>query len=160
MRWLRFSILIIFVMLIQAGLLSNLKIRPDLLLVMLVFFAIHGTGYDAIITSFAIGLAYDLIASSPMGAGIISFGSAGTVLAYLQQNISLRKTPFQAIAIFAAGLLCGTMIHFLSLLKIPAAGDFLRLTVYSSLYSAVAGPFLFPPTKWLMNMLPKSRRIY
>ena len=151
MRWIRFAILIIFIMLIQDGLLSKLRIHPDLLLIMLVFFAVHGTISDAIITSFAIGLASDLIASTPVGAGIISFGLVGTGLAYLQQTISLRKTPFQAIAIFVAGVLCAILILFLSYLKTPVAGDFFRLFVYSSLY---------PPMKWLMSLFSENRRFY
>lgn len=160
MRLLRFGILLIAVMLLQAGLLSNLKIRPDLLLIMLVFFAVHGSATEAIISSFTIGLASDLIGSQPMGVGIISFGVAGTILSFLQQTLSLRKTPFQAIAIFIAGFLCGLIIYFLSFLNTLAANDFFRSVIWTSLYSAVAGPFLFPPTKWLMNLHSKNRRKY
>ena len=160
MRWFRFAILIIVVMLIQAGLLSNLKIRPDLLLIMMVFFAAYGTTADAIITSYAIGLAYDLISSQSMGVGIISFGVTGSAIAYLQRVVSLRKSPFQAVAIFIAGLSCGVIMYFLSFLKTPAGSDFLRSAVWTSLYSAVAGLFLFYPTKWLMDIPSKSRRKY
>jgi rod shape-determining protein MreD len=160
MRWFRFAILIIVVMLIQAGLLSNLKIRPDLLLILMVFFAAYGTTTEAIITSYAIGLAYDLIGNLPIGMGIISFGVTGSAIAYLQQTVSLRKLPFQAVAIFIAGLSCGVIVYFLSFLKASAGSDFLRSAVWTSLYSAVAGPFLFYPTKWLMDIPSKSRRKY
>jgi rod shape-determining protein MreD len=160
MRWIRFGILIIIIMLIQAGLLSNLKIRPDLLLVMLVFFAVHDTATDAIISSFTIGLASNLIGSQPMGVGIISFGLTGTMLAFLQKSISLRKTPFQAIAVFVAGIVCGILIYFLSFIKAPAAPDFFRSVMWASLYSAVVAPFLFPPAIWFMGLQTKRGKNY
>jgi rod shape-determining protein MreD len=159
-RWLWFVILLIAVMLIQAGLLSNLRIRPDLLLILLVFFAVRSTTFDAVITSFATGLAYDLISNSVMGAGLIAFGIAGTILAYMQRTVLLSSPPFQAFAIFFTGLFAGTIIYLLNALKTGTAGDFTNLAIWTSLYSAVAGPFLFPAVRWLTDFQSNTRRRY
>ncbi|MHC4844352.1 MAG: hypothetical protein ACYTEE_11165 [Planctomycetota bacterium] len=57
MRWVRFAILVLLTALLQAGLvdilsLTSLNIKPDLLLVLMVFFAVFSNTKDAIITSF------------------------------------------------------------------------------------------------------------
>jgi rod shape-determining protein MreD len=82
MRWFRFSLFVIAVTLIQAGLvdiISLVNVRPDLLLILLVFFAIYCDTTEAIISSFAIGFAADIIGSA-MGPQMISFGLFGTLL--------------------------------------------------------------------------------
>ena len=159
-RWLWFVILLLIAILLQAGLLSNLRIHPDLLLIMLVFFAVRFSTSDAVITSFAAGLAYDLVGSSVMGAGLISFGIVGTILAYMQRTVLFRSPPFQVFAIFFAGLFTGSIIYLLSLLKTGSAASFTNLAVWTSLYSAVAGPFLFPALSWLTDFQLKAQKRY
>lgn len=150
MRWLRFAALLLVVTVLQAGLLAHLNIRPDLLLILLVFFAIYCNTTEAIITSFAIGFAADII-SSTMGPRIISFGLFGTALAYLHRVIAIRRMPYQSTAIFVVGLLAGALVYLLALLK----GQSVTANIYTvlfgiPLYSAMAGPFLFLPSAWWM----------
>ncbi len=159
-RWIRFAILIIIAMLIQASLLSNLRYRPDLLLILLVFYAVYSSTMDAIIASFIIGLASNIISLNLMGTGIIAFGIVGTALAYLQRTVSLRNVIFAGFAIFFAGFLCGLIISFLSYLKTGQAGNIMNLAVWTSLYSAVAGPFLFGALKWFSGLETKHPRRY
>jgi len=157
MRWFRFAFLILLTAILQAGLvdiiaLTKLNIKPDFLLILLVFFAIYCHRSDAIITSFAIGLAADII-SSMMGPKIISFGLLGTLLALLNRVIAIRKMPYQALVICATALLAGRLSSFLSLLRtgtsLPGTYSVLFAT---SIYSAVAGPFLFLPCAWWMRI--------
>lgn len=136
------------------------KFWPDLLLVLLVFYAVHSASFDAIITSFLTGLVFDLISTNPLGAGIIAFGIVGTGLAYLQRVFSLRYFLFASAAIFFAGFACSLIIYFLTLLKTGAAGNLVNAAVWTSLYSAVAGPFLFPALKWLADTEVKHPRSY
>ncbi|MHC4214448.1 MAG: rod shape-determining protein MreD [Planctomycetota bacterium] len=152
MRWLRFALLILIVMVLQASLLSPLKIKPDLLLILLVFFAIYLNPYDAIITSFTIGFAADVIGFS-MGPMMLSFGLLGSLLAQLQQALSLRKMPFQAAAIFVVGIVTGILAHFFGFLKgRNAAYEIISALVVTSICSAVIGPFLFLPSAWWMRI--------
>ena len=98
MRWLRFAVLILIAVLIQAGVLMNLTIRPDLLIILLVFFAVHSNPYHAIITSFTIGFAADLIGPA-IGPQIISFGLLGSALAHLRKVVAVRNMIQQGITI-------------------------------------------------------------
>jgi rod shape-determining protein MreD len=152
MRWLRLALLILIFMVLQASLLSSLDIKPDLLLILLVFFAIYLNPHDAIITSFAIGFAADVIGFS-MGPMMLSFGLLGSLLAQLQQALSLRKIPFQAAAIFVVGILTGILAHFFGFLKgRNAAYEIISTLVATSICSAVIGPFLFIPSAWWMRI--------
>ncbi len=152
MRWSRFAILIILAAVLQAGFLARWNIRPDLLLILLVFFAVHSSTTEAIITSFVIGFAADLIGSS-MGPQIISFGLFGTLLAYLHRLIAIRKMPYQTAAIFTVGLFAGLLAYLLSrLISQPRIQNAYALIFATSLYSAVVGPFLFLPFAWWMRI--------
>lgn len=156
MRWSRFAVLLLLVTVLQAGLLENFTFKPDLLLILLVFFAICCSTPEVVITSFTIGFAADIIGPA-MGPQIISFGLFGTLLAYLSRAIAIRKKPYQALAIFIIGLLTAALAHFLASLKDHTpASDVCAVVFWTSLYSAVVGPFLFLPAGWWMRI--KTRR--
>ncbi|MBA7647447.1 hypothetical protein ES703_55219 [subsurface metagenome] len=154
MRWFRFAVLISLVAVLQASLLADLNIKPDLLLILLVFFAIYCNTSKAIITSFTIGFAADIImVGSAMGPQIISFGLFGTALAYLHRVITIKKMPYQALAIFITALLAGLLAQFLSFLKRePTPPNIYAVLFWTSLCSSLVGPFLFLPSAWWMRI--------
>ena len=157
MRWFRFAVLILAVTVLQAGLVdivavTRLNIKPDLLLILLVFFAIYSNSSEAIIISFTIGFAADIIGSA-MGPQTISFGLFGTALANLHRVIAIRKMPYQALAIFITAILAGALAHFLTFLKgEPTAADIYAVLFGTSLYSSILGPFLFLVSAWWMRI--------
>lgn len=155
MRWLRFAVLILVATVLQKGVLARWDNKPDLLLIVMVFSAIHFTTSDAIISSFAAGLAADLIGSPmPMGPHMISFGVFGTLLAYLHRVVAIRRMPYQGAAIFATGLLVGALTHVLAFLtkSEPFSKSIYVVVFVTSLYSGFVGPFLFPPSAWWMGI--------
>ncbi len=166
MRWFRFAVLIVVATVLQTSFLGvawlgHPDIRPDLLLILMVFFAIWAEPRDAVITSFTIGLAADLAspAMGLMGPRIISFGLFGTVLSDLHHTISLKRLPFQAAAIFAVGILTATLTHLLVRLRAdPVAIHWAREFFWQPLLSAVVGPFLCLPVGWWMHISSSGRR--
>ncbi len=160
MRWLRFAVLILVATILQtsflgAAWLGNPNIRPDLLLILLVFFSIHADSRSAVITSFTIGLAADLAspAMGLMGPRMISFGLFGTVLNDLHNTISLKRLPFQAVAIFVMGILTAALTHVLVRLRAePVAIHAVREFFWQPLLSGVVGPFLCLPVAWWMHI--------
>ena len=152
MRWFRFAVLVLLATVLQASFFANLNIKPDLLLILLVFFAIYCNTSDAIITSFTIGFAADLIGRT-MGPQMIGFGLFGTALAYLHQVIAIRKMTYQFLAIFITALLAGSMVYFLNFLKgEPTPQNMFAALFGIALYSALVGPFLFLPSAWWMRI--------
>lgn len=151
MRWVRFVVLVLTATVLQAGLLANMNTRPDLMLILLVFFAINCDPTDAIISSFSIGFAADIVSSS-MGPRMISFGLFGTLLAYLRRVITIKRMPYQGLAIFITGLTTGLGVNMLNLLKSGPVASITYSTLISiSICSGVVGPFLFLPSAWWMN---------
>jgi len=157
MRWIRFAVFVVIVTILQAGLVDNIAIttysvKPDLLLILLVFFAIYCNTTEAIITSFSIGFAADIIGSA-MGPQIISFGLFGTLLAYLHRVMAIRRMPYQSIAIFIVGFLVAALTFLLMMLKHNSSEAGLCPLLFGiPLYSAIVGPFLFLPFAWWMRI--------
>jgi rod shape-determining protein MreD len=157
MRWFRFAVLVVIVTLLQASLVdiisvSRFNIKPDLLLILMVFFSIYCSQPEAIITSFTIGFAADIIGPA-MGTRMLSFGLAGTMLAYLHGLITIQKMPQQSLMIFISGLFTGFAAHFLTFLKGQQAGANVYTVIFwTSAYSSLVGPFLFLPIGWWMRI--------
>jgi rod shape-determining protein MreD len=157
MRWFRFAVLILLAAILQASLFADVNIKPDLLLILLVFFAVYCNISEAIITSFMVGFAADLIGLA-MGPQIVSFGLFGTALAYLHRVIAIKKMPHQALAIFVTALFAGALAYFLASLKgQPVAPNIYVVLLGISLYSGIVGPFLFLPSAWWMRV--KTNRL-
>jgi rod shape-determining protein MreD len=154
MRWFRFALLILAVTVLQKGLLARWSSKPDLLVILLVFFAIYYNASEAIISSFTIGFAADLVGSPmPMGPQMISFGLFGTLLAYLHRVIAIKKMPYQALVIFVTSVLTGFLTHLLAYITgEPVAANIYAVVFVTSLYSSIVGPFLFLPAAWWMRI--------
>jgi len=155
MRWLRFVILILVATILQKGMLARWDYKPDLLIVLLVFFAVYSHTSEAIISSFTIGFAADLIGSPlPMGPHMISFGLLGTLLAYVHRVVAIRRKPYQALAIFVVGLVAAVLTHLLALVfkREPLPENVLTAVLLTSLFSSLVGPFLFPPAAWCVGI--------
>lgn len=164
MRWFRFAVLILVASILQTGPMGILAlvrpdIKPDLLLILLAFFAIRCNSTDAILASFAIGFVADLSNSavSLMGPRIISFGLFGMLLSDLSSTIFLRKMLHQFLAIFLLGCLTAGLSSLLVFLRTQSITMNTAVFLWQPLYSAVLGPFLFLPVGWWMRMYGKGR---
>jgi rod shape-determining protein MreD len=159
MKWVRAVLLVCFIAVIQAGLanaiaVTSLNIKPDLLLILLVFFAVSSTSRDAIVISFAIGFAADVIAiGQPMGPRTISFGVIGTMLAHIHNVLVIRKMSYTVVTVFFSGLLVFSISNLLTFLaNRSAVTHAYTIVLGTSLYSSIAAPFLLLPAAWLMRI--------
>lgn len=166
MHWIRFAVLIVAATILQTSFLGvawviSPDIRPDLLLILLVFFAVQTEGNDAVITSFIIGFAADLAnpTAGLMGPRIISYGLFGTLLNTLHNVVSLRRLPLQGLAILILGLLTTTFSYLLAHIRPgPVSISVARELFWQPLLSACIGPFLSLPVGWWMRINEKRRR--
>jgi rod shape-determining protein MreD len=166
MRWFRFAVLVLVAAVMQAGFAGlvsvvNQNVRPDLLLILLVFFAVRRQGRDAVIASFAIGLAADLAnpAAGFMGPRIVSYGLLGTVLSELNSILLIRRIGPQAITIFVMGVFVCLFSLVLVRLRIGQTGvNMDRELFWQPLLSGIIGPFLFWPADWWMQLNKRRRQ--
>ena len=149
MRWIRFTILLVAVTLLNVHSVMDmisfgpLNIRPDLLLILLVFSAINCNIHDTIAVSFLIGLAAD-ISGTAMGPSTIVFGVFGSMISMIRQVVIMKRMIHQGLAVFVVGLLSGFLIQLLTLLKTGQAASSLFSVVFkTSLYSAIIAPFFW-----------------
>lgn len=159
MRWSRFAVLIVVVTVLQASLSVHLRIKPDLLLILLVFFSIYCNSSVAIITSFTIGFAADIIPPAIIGTQMVSFGLLGTLLAYLHRVITIRNMPYQVLVIFIIGFLSGMFVNLLCSFKGEPSSTY-AIIFWTSLYSGLVGPFFFLPIAWWMRIKTHRFRRY
>ena len=148
MHWLRFAGVILIATVLQLSnvldliALTRFNIKPDLLLILMVFFAIHCKTHDAIITAFVIGFAADMC-GGVLGSHIISYGLLGSLLAYIRQMIVIKKMVQQAATIFVIGVSAGLLVQFVSALKANITTENVYMVLAgNSLYSAAIGPYL------------------
>ncbi len=149
MYWIRFIIFVLIAAILNAGNLSSViaigsaNIKPDLLLILLVFIAANSSSFDAIIASFVIGLFAD-ISGSAIGPAMISFGLFGSLISQMRKVIIMKRMVHQAIAIFAIGLFGGCLTQILIFLKTGQKTPNLTTVIFATaLYSAVIGPIVW-----------------
>ena len=159
MPWPRFVVVVLVAALAQLNLADSVavtkyEVAPDLLLIFMVFFAIHCMLPEAIISSFIIGLAADIVATGfPMGPRIISFTVFGAGIAYLHRAISIRKIHYQALAILLVCFCSGLFSRFLAFIANRSGSPMSISFVFgTSVYSAVVGPFVFLLLDWSMRI--------
>ena len=151
MRWIRFLFLLTIVTLINASSLLDLvsigafNIKPDLLLILMVFFAINCNTKDAILSCFAIGAAADISSTAmTVGPGIISFVIFGGAVSFLQRSVIMSRFIFQVISIFLVGLLTGVMTQVLVFTKLSGyTYNSIAVIAMVGVYSALIGPFVW-----------------
>ena len=149
MRWARFIVLLLIVTLLNAGNLLNIisvgsaNIRPDLLLILLLFIGINSETTDAIIASFIIGFAADISGTS-MGPYMLSFCLFGTAISQMRRIVIMKRMVHQGIAIFAVSLIAGGLAELLAAIKLGAGiSNVFTVIAGTSFYSALAGPFVW-----------------
>lgn len=131
---------------------TSYNIKPHLLVIFLVFFAVYFPSADAVIASFAIGFLADLIGPA-MGTYMLSYGVLGSVLVWLHRYLAIRRLTWQSVTIFLMAICVGLTAKFLTSFK----GANVTSEVYSAIfasavYSAIIGPFLFFPACWWMKI--------
>ncbi|MBN1127059.1 MAG: rod shape-determining protein MreD [Sedimentisphaerales bacterium] len=161
MRWIRFLFILLIITVLDAGNLLNiiatpgLHIRPDLLLIAMVFFASHLETTNAMTVSFLLGFVADLSGElSIMGPYTISFGIFGSLLCQLRKVVLVRRMLYQALTIFVMVLLIRGLAQLLLMLKTQHVGANVYIVLWgTAAYSAVFGPFawmiLSGLTDWL-----------
>jgi len=155
MRWIRFSIILLIITLINSGNLlnaisfSDLNIRPDLLLIMLVFFAVNCRTVDAMIISFAIGFAAD-ISGTCIGSYTLTFGLLGSMISQMRKVVIMKKMTHQAMTVFFIGLISGILAQLLTFVKTRlSAPNVYVIVFFGAIYSGLIGPFLW----WVLSVV-------
>ncbi|MCK4998283.1 MAG: rod shape-determining protein MreD [Anaerohalosphaera sp.] len=150
MRWFTFITILIIITVVNAANALNfiavgpLNVRPDLLIITLVFFAVNSNSRDAIIASFLIGFAVDCSTTAPMGLYMICFGVTGAIASRMKREWFEEMIVSRFVIIFVISI----AIHALAALIAPLNQDgngteSINFLCLQSLYTALAGALLW-----------------
>ena len=121
-------------------------IKPDLLLLMLLFIALRAEAVEVFIAGWALGLAEDLIVSEgPLGIGALMFGTGGYLLTLFRRVLGRERILTQVF--LALGLVFAVRLPQQRLLfwfTGSSAGwlDVLEKACGDAVYSAALAPYL------------------
>jgi len=153
MSWIAFGILLYLVTVVQTALVPFLAVqgvRPDLMIILAVFYALSARSADALIACWIIGLAMDLTSQSYSAAANVGVSALTLGLVSLLP-VALRDLTFRDSAV--------TQLLFTFLVKLLAAclvglhlvcvtdrrerlSDILWAALYAAIYTAILAPYV------------------
>jgi rod shape-determining protein MreD len=161
MRVLTFAVIAYLLTVAQATLLPmadflGLGIRPDLLLLLAMFYAMYGRNEDVIIGGWALGLLADLTGLGRIGVFAFSFGLVALSVFKLRNSFN-RENPFVHLAL---GLLAATLVNFWALFMMLVMGEVHGQAFWSAAgramgcaaYTAIVAPYFF----WALSRFRKA----
>ncbi len=174
MKGSRFILILLTVTLLNAGqwmgilAVGQQQIRPDLLLIAMVFFAGNCATGEAMYASFLIGLAADLSSeTATIGPCILSFGIFGTLLSQIRRVVVMQRVVFQAVTIFMMSLLILPTMYLLIRAKTgQGLSHPMSAILGQAAYNAIVGPIFWKALSMLEGWLglhqppPYSMRRY
>ncbi len=162
MRWFRFGILVLAVLIVQVSICRPLglgpqQIMPDLLLLLAVILAFGPGGDDEVLMAcWVLGLAKDLSSAAPLGCYAFCFGILALLIRHLREVIyGERLLPIMAATILGS-FLVEQSAFLLSIWKgEPLTDRYGPLTlgmIFSAFFSGALAPYIY----WLVRKLHRQ----
>lgn len=154
MRWIRYFLLIVSLVVLQTALFPSLRVlgaAPDLLLVATIAVA-YERGADAgAVFGFVGGLAIDCFLASPLGVSALTFSLVGYGVGVFQSGL-LRSSRWIAPILGGVGGLVGGAL-WVTVAAIAGQDDLFtghsaRIVAVAALYDAVVALWVFPFAHW------------
>lgn len=148
MRWLTFFIFLLIATLVDAGGLLKIfaiggdAVGPDVLVTLLVFYAVTCRPHEAISCCFIIGIAADL-AAGVMGPHFLCYGLLGTLLNAVARSLTVRQAVQQSGIVFAIYLLAEIAAYWLSLLRNAPNPNAYSIFLLTAIFSAILCPLIW-----------------
>jgi rod shape-determining protein MreD len=170
MRWLTFAICAVIVITLQASIAPRLEwrgVRPDWVLVLVVFFALNGRSIDVLLGAWILGALVDLLTlPSTIGLYSLSYSLAALVV-YSVREYLFREHAITYVAVtFVIGLVLQFVWGVNRMITLPSeAGAFavvirepVTAAVMTALWAIPAHIVLLPFNRALGLMSARSRR--
>jgi len=170
MRWLTFLITMGVALTLQSAVAPAVEIfgvRPDWLLVVVVFFAMFARPVDAAIGAWLVGFAADLMTIERLGFLALSYTLAALGVSSLRKYLFCFRgsTQFAVTLVVCLILQCAWLIYRYAFYGAADGvwGDVLRNVLFGSVYTAAWAPpthkFLLSAARWLGLPRPKYSHV-
>ncbi|MFM8302892.1 MAG: rod shape-determining protein MreD [Actinomycetota bacterium] len=164
MRWLRYFLLILSLVVVQTALFPSLQIwdaAPDLLLVATIAVAYERGAETGAVFGFCSGIAVDCFLASPLGVSALAFSIVGYGVGVFQSGL-VRSTRWMAPVLGGLGGLVGGTLWVVIASIVGSESLFdartLRVVLLASLYDAVVALAIFPFARWASGEHEYARR--
>lgn len=155
MRWIRYFLLIVSLVILQTALFPSLRVfdaGPDLLLVATIAVAYERGAETGAVFGFVAGLAIDCFLSSPLGVSALAFALVGYGIGVFQSGL-LRSTRWMAPVLGGIAGFVGAML-WVGIAALAGQDDLLsletvRIVATAALYDALVAIFIFPFVRWV-----------
>ncbi len=158
MRWVSFFTLAVGVLTLQSALIPHVELlgaRPDLLLVVTVFFAMHAKWRDALVASWAIGAMADLMTIERFGLLALSYAMSAVIVASVRDFLFRYNAFSQFMVTAVAASLVGLGWLVYQRIMFALSSSFVTDAVVLLLLTPVYTGLLAPPLHAVL--LPMSR---
>ncbi|MBM3658808.1 MAG: rod shape-determining protein MreD [Actinobacteria bacterium] len=154
MRWIRFFLLIVSLVVIQTAIFPSLRVFgavPDLLLVATVAVAYERGPEAGAVFGFVAGAAIDVFLASPMGVSALAFALTGYGIGIFQSGL-VRSSRWMAPILGGIGGLVGGFL-WICIASIAGQDDLFatasfRILVTAAIYDALVAFLVFPFARW------------
>ncbi len=160
MRWLPFAIIAILTVTLHTTVgprLALYGVRPDWILVVVVFFALHVRSIDTVPAGWVLGLLADLQSAERFGLMSIAYGLAALIVHLLREHV-FRMHPLAHFAVtLAAGVIVqGVFALYCGLITGVGGGSLsaqlgsgMLIALYSALWAPLVHAVLLAAAPWL-----------
>ncbi len=149
MRWISFMFILLVFTIVGSGNLMNyislgeLNIRPNLLIILLVFLSSYVNSRDATMLCFTIGFFAD-VSGSTVGPAMVAFGLWGYLYSTIKEMLVLSRMRYQALILFLFSAISLATIEALTFFKTGQSSPRVFYSVIlNSLYTALVGPIIW-----------------
>jgi len=154
MRWIRYFLLIVSLVVLQTALFPSLRVwdaAPDLLLVATIAVAYQRGAEAGAVFGFVAGLAIDCFLSSPLGVSALAFALVGYSVGVFQSGL-VRSSRWMAPILGGVGGLVGGFL-WICIASIAGQDDLFvaasfRVIVIAACYDAVVASVSCPVARW------------
>lgn len=153
MRWFSFAILAVVTLVLQTAVVPRLEIqsvRPDLVFILAVHYALWGPWPQAAIAGWILGLLAGLQSADRIGVQAFCFGLAAWAIIKIRQVVFRDHAITQLLITFVFTVLVQMMIGLYRRWGVPLVeGGVLWPTILTGVYTAACAPYLH----WLLIRL-------
>ena len=145
MRWAAYFILVYLAIGLQIGIGDYARVggsgaRPDLVVLAVIFIAIHAPRDAALLGAFGIGLIKDMTTLTPLGLYAIAYSLVGMFTVSTQELVYRAHPVTHVVLGFMASLLAGGVVLIHGWIKGPPAS--VAEVFGSALYTALLAPII------------------
>ena len=149
MRWIVFLLVAVPILTAQSSLSQRAELfgaRPDWLLILVVFIALHARRVDAVLAAWVIGLSADLMTIERCGLIAMTYVLVTIAIVAIREYLFRDRTITQLVATFAAGAAVhsGWLVYRRVMYRpiTPAFDDFVVEVLFVSVYTALWAPLI------------------